>query len=78
MRVPVEWVFKEIIWFLAFMDFKKNQKVQLSAVGKMYNTCALLTNVDTCLYKSQTTDMFGIEPPLSVEYFTRKVIRSGH
>ena len=78
MRVPVEWVFKEIIWFLAFMDFKKNQKVQLSAVGKMYTTCALLTNVDTCLYKPQTSDMFDIEPPLSVEYFTRKVIRSGH
>ena len=51
------------------MDFKKPEKIQLSAVGKMYTTCALLTNAHACLYKSQTSDFFGIEPPLLEEYF---------
>ena len=35
-RVSVEWVFKDIINYCKFLDFKKNLKVQLSAVGKMY------------------------------------------
>ena len=51
------------------MDFKKTQKIQLSAIGKMHSTCALLTNANTCLYKSETSIFFGIEPPLLEEYF---------
>ena len=43
------------------MDFKKAPE-DASAVGK------LLTNARTCLYKSQTADFFGIEPPLLEEY----------
>ena len=37
-NVSVEWVFKEIMSYFAFMDFKEKQKIQLSAVGKMYTT----------------------------------------
>ena len=35
-RSSVEWVFGDIVNYLAFMDFKKNLKIRLSAVGKMY------------------------------------------
>ena len=36
-RVSVEWLFGDIINFFKFADFKKTQKISLSAVGKMYN-----------------------------------------
>ena len=35
-RTAVEWVFGDIINFLNFLDFKKNLRVCLSAVGKAY------------------------------------------
>ena len=68
-RVSVEWSFKEILTYFAFVDFKKNLKIGLGAIGKMYVVCALLTNARTCLYKSQTSNFFGIEPPMLEEYF---------
>ena len=33
-RVSVEWFFREKVNYFAFMDFKKNLKVELGAVGK--------------------------------------------
>ena len=45
------------------MDFKKNLKIRLSAVGKMYIVCGLLTNARTCLYQSVTSSYFGLDPP---------------
>ena len=68
-RTSVEWVFGEIINYFSFLDFKKNLKIELSAIGKMYCVCALLTNAHTCLYKSMTSDFFDIEPPTLEEYF---------
>ena len=65
-RVTVEWLFKEILTYFAFLDFKNNLKVKL---GKMYVTCALLTNARTCLYRSQTSNFFYLEPPLLEDYF---------
>ena len=34
MRVSVEWCFGKILQQLAFLDFKKNQKILLQLVGK--------------------------------------------
>ena len=45
----MEWVFGDITSYFAFLDFKKNLKVGLSPVGKMYAVCALLRNAITCL-----------------------------
>ena len=68
-RVSVEWVFKEIINYFKFLDFKKNLKLELSAVGKTYLVCALLTNARTCLYGNQTSAFFRSDPPSLEEYF---------
>ena len=68
-RASVEWVFGDIVNYFAFMDFKKNLKVELSAVGKMYIVCALLTNAHTCLYKSMTSPFFDLDPPIIENYF---------
>ena len=68
-RVSVEWIFGDIVNCFKFLDFKKNLKIGLSAVGKMYITCALLQNARTILYQSITSEYFGINPPALDEYF---------
>lgn len=69
MRTSVEWVFGDIVNYFAFLDFKKNLKIGLSSVGKMYITCSLIRNAHTCMYKSSTTNFFGLEPPTVEDYF---------
>ena len=68
-RVSVEWVLNDIINCVKFLNFKKNLKVGLSAVGKMYIVCALMENAHTFLYGSVTTEYFGINPPTLDDYF---------
>ena len=67
-RTSVEWGYGKIIQYFAFMDFKKNLKVLLQPVGKLYCVSALLTNCHTCLYGSQTGSFFGVDPPQLEEY----------
>ena len=48
-HASVEWLFGNIINYIKFLDFKKNSKIGLSQVGKMYIVCAKLirkTNAD--------------------------------
>ena len=67
-RVSVEWLFGDILNYFKFLDFKKNLKIGLNAVGKMYIVCALLNNARSCLYGLQTSNYFG-NPPTLEEYF---------
>ena len=69
-RVEVEWVFNDISSFFAFIDYKKNLKIGVSPLGKMYLVCALLTNARTCLYGSLSSDYFGLDPPMIQDYFS--------
>ena len=68
-RVSVEWLFGDIINYFRFVDFKKNLKIQLSAVGKMYRVCTLLKNARCCLYGSMTSEYFVLDPPQIEDYF---------
>ena len=61
--------FWDIVNYFAFLDFKKDLKVRLSAVGKMYIVCALLRNAHTCIYQSSTHNFFGLNPPALQDYF---------
>ena len=70
MRTSVEWVFGDIVNYFSFMDFRKNLKIGLSAIGKMYIVCALLTNARTCFYSSTTSNFFNLPPPSIHEYFS--------
>lgn len=72
-RISVEWIFSEIAGYSAFIDFKKNQKIGLQQVGTMYITCALLQNAISCLYGSNTSIYFNLEPPSLEEYFQFEV-----
>lgn len=69
-RVSVEWIFGDILNYFKFLDFKKNLKICLSAVGKMYIVCALLHNARCCLYKANTSTFFDCQPPVIESYFT--------
>ena len=55
--------------FFFFMDFKKNMKIGLSQVEKMYIVCAILRNSLTCLYSKTTAAYFGLDPPTLNDYF---------
>lgn len=68
-RVTVEWLFGELIENFKFTDFKKNQKLGLSCLGKMYKVSGLLTNAHTCFYKNNCCNFFGLEPPIIEDYF---------
>ena len=49
-REAVEWLFNDVATSWKFIDFKKNLKIGLSSVGKMYLVCAILRNALTCFY----------------------------
>lgn len=68
-RSSVEWLFGDIVNYFKFIDFKKNLKIVLSSVGKMYIVCVLLRNALTCLYGKTTSDFFGCDPPTLQQYF---------
>ena len=61
-RTSVEWVFGDIINYFKFVDYHKNMKIQLSAIGKMYHVCALLQNARSCFYGSMTSEYFNCQP----------------
>ena len=69
-RVTVEWLFGNIKNYFKFIDFKKEMKLYLSPVGKVYALCALLQNAHTCLYGNQLSAFFGTEPISLQEYFS--------
>ena len=66
----VEWLFGDIVEYFKFMDFKKNLKIGLSSIGKLYVVCALLRNALTCLYGNSTSSFFELDPPTLEEYFS--------
>ena len=68
-RSSVEWLFGDIINYFKSLDFKKNLKIGLSSVRKMYIVSALLQNALTCLYGNQTS-FFDLEPTTLEEYFS--------
>lgn len=70
-RVSAEWLYGDISAnSFKFVDFKKNLKVALSNIGKMYIVAALLRNAITCLYGNTTSVYFNLNPPSLQEYFS--------
>ena len=68
-RESVEWLFGDIVNYFKFIDFKKNLKIGLSSIGKMYIVCAILRNALTCLYGNETSTFFELDPPTLHDYF---------
>lgn len=68
-RVSVEWLFGSILNYYKFIDFKKQMKIGLSPVGKMYLVCGILQNAHTCIYGNIVSDYFDLAPPNIHDYF---------
>ena len=71
-RKSVERLFNDIVNYFKFMDFKKNLKISLSSLGKMYVVCAILRNALTCLFPNQTSQYFNLDPLTLQHYFAWK------
>lgn len=69
LRVSVEWLFGEVTNYFKFIDYKKTQKIGMSAVGKQYLVSALMRNALTCLYGNNTSAYFQLQPPTLDNYF---------
>ena len=54
----VEWLFGDIVNYFKFLDLKKNSKIGLSQLGKMYIVCAILHNALTSLNGNTTSQFF--------------------
>ena len=61
--------FNQSMITVKFMDFRRNLKIGLSIIGRMYVVCAMLRNALICLYGNQTSSFFQLEPPSLEEYF---------
>ena len=70
LRVAVEWFFRDVVGYFAFLDYKKDLKIGMSPIGKMYIVCVLLRNALLCLCGSSTSSYFNLKPPTLEEYFT--------
>ena len=68
-RSSVEWLFGDVINSFKFNDFKKDLKLFLSSVGKIYAVSVLLHNAMTCLYGNMTSEFFDLRPPTLDTYF---------
>ena len=68
-RAFVEWIFGDIIKYFTFFDYKKDLRTGLSAVGKMYITCVVMSNAHTYLCSSTTVTFFELQPPSVDSYF---------
>ena len=67
-RVSVEWLFGDVLNSFKFLDFKKNLKLGLSAIGKHYIVAALFRNILTCLYGNTASTFFQLDPPTVQDY----------
>ena len=68
-RISVEWLFGDISTYFKFVDYKKNLKLYLNSIGKIYIVSAILRNAHTCIYGNQTSTYFNLDPPTLQEYF---------
>lgn len=69
-RIIVEWGFAKVLQYFSFVDFKKNQKLLLQPIASHYFTAVLLSNCHTCLYGSEASKHFNIQPPSLSDYLS--------
>lgn len=67
-RQAVEWGFGKVVAEFAFLDFFFNQKLLRQQVSQMYKVGTLLSNCHTCLYGSQVSQYFNLDPPCLRHY----------
>ena len=69
-RICLEWSFADIMKSFSLIDFKKNLKLHLQPLGKLYKVAVILMNCRCCLHGNQTSQFFGVNPPTIDEYIS--------
>ena len=68
-RTCVEWGYGKIVQYWAFVDFKKQMKIQRVRVEAMWHVAVFLTNALTCARGgNQISSYFDLSPPSIVEF----------
>jgi hypothetical protein len=76
--VSVEWGFGKITQYFAFLVFRKSQKILRQSIAKYYLVGSVLTNFHTCLYGSQTSSNFDVQPPSLETYLSNHLLSSSN
>lgn len=71
-RQAVEWGFGKTVNEFAFLDFKKNQKLLQQQLAEMYKAATILANCHTCIYGSQVSQYFALQPPFLKQYLKHR------
>lgn len=67
-RIAAEWSFGKLFGNFTFLDDWKQLRTGQRPVGQYFIAAALLCNVHTCLYGSETSQYFGVFPPTLEQY----------
>lgn len=67
-RIVVEWSFGKMQQLFAVTDFEAHLQVYLNRPARTYLVCAILCNMHTCCYGSQTGRYFRCRAPTLEEY----------
>ena len=68
-RVSVERLLGLVSFYFKFVDFKKMQRIGVSAVSKVYIVCSILQNAHTCFYGNVISETFNLESTHIRDYF---------
>ena len=58
----------DIVDYFKFLVFKRNLKIGMSSIDKLYLVSSLLQNAVTCLYGNNSSEFFDLKPP-SLQYY---------
>ena len=67
-RIAVEWGFLKVVQKWAYLDYHKQMKIWGTPVAMFYKVGSLLTNFHTCLYGSEVSTYFELDPPTLEAY----------
>ena len=73
-RTSVEWGYEKVVRYWAFLDFKKQMKIQQSAIIPMWHLAIFFTNCLTCAKGgNQISKYFDVIPPSLEEYISNVI-----
>ena len=72
MRTCVEWGYEKVVRHWAYIDYKKQMKIERVRMEAMWHVAFWLTNVITCIRRSnQISEYFELLPPTAEEYLAK-------
>ena len=68
MQTCVDWGYEKVVWHWAYIDYKKQMKIEQVQMEAMWHGAFWLTNVVTCVRGgNQISEYFDLPPPTAEE-----------